>query len=95
VRSNLDFVECILEANHMISRLLANLPALARDAKAAKRAAKTLKEVRKTVRELQEEADRLNAEAEALKGAARQEDLTVWELEKIRRERRAPGPTPN
>ncbi len=80
MRPNLDFVDCILEANYMISRLPANLPALARDAKVARRAAKTLKEVRKTVRELRDEADRLNAKAEAFKGAARLEDITVWEL---------------
>jgi len=33
----------------------------------------------------QEEADQLRAEAEALKGQARQEDLSIWTIEKVKR----------
>ena len=52
---------------------------LARSASAAMKAAKILPEARGKARTLEDRAASLQAEAEALKGAARLEDLTVWE----------------
>jgi hypothetical protein len=57
---------------------------LARDAKAAMRASRTLPEARKKARTLEGQADSLMAEAETLKGAARLEDLTLWQMEKAK-----------
>jgi hypothetical protein len=57
---------------------------LARSASAAMKAAKILPEARGKARTLEDRAASLQAEAEALKGAARLEDLTVWELEKTK-----------
>lgn len=57
---------------------------LARGAKAAMKASKILPEARKKARTLEGQADGLQAEAEALKGGARLEDLSVWEMEKVK-----------
>ena len=57
---------------------------LARDAKAALKAAKTLPEARGKARTLEDRAASLQAEAEALKGAARLEDLHIWQMEKAK-----------
>ena len=57
---------------------------LARDAKAAMKAAKTLPEARGKARTLEDRADSLQADAEALKGAARLEDLHIWQMEKAK-----------
>ena len=57
---------------------------LAKDAKAAMKAAKTLPEARKKARTLEGQADSLMAEAETLKGAARLEDLHVWQMQKVK-----------
>jgi hypothetical protein len=48
------------------------------------RALARIKQMEPAVRSRQEAAERLKAEAEALKGAARIEDLHVWELEKTK-----------
>ena len=57
---------------------------LARDAKAMMKAAKVLPDVSHKARELEGQADVLKAEAEALKGAARLEDLHLWQMEKVK-----------
>jgi hypothetical protein len=60
---------------------------LKRDARELEREARALANIRQMVpasRIRQDEADRLKAEAEALKGAARLEDLQVWEQEKVK-----------
>ena len=56
--------------------------ALARDAKAAMKAAKTLWDAMEKARALEGLAVSLKAESEALKGAARLEDLHLWQMEK-------------
>ncbi|WP_348528696.1 hypothetical protein [Methanothrix sp.] len=55
---------------------------LERDARAAMQAAEVLPDARPRARELTSHADMLKAEAEALKGAARLEDLHLWQMEK-------------
>ena len=57
---------------------------MARDAKAARKVAKTLPEAKEKARELEGCVDELEAEAESLKGAARLEDLHIWQMDKIR-----------
>ena len=57
---------------------------LERDASIALKAAEVLPDARAKARELESHADMLKAEAEALKGAARLEDLHVWQMEKTR-----------
>jgi len=57
---------------------------LAKDAKAAMKAAKTLPEAKEKARELEGQADSLKAEAEALRGAARLEDLNLWQMQKAK-----------
>ena len=57
---------------------------LARGAKAAMKASKTLQDARKKARTLEGQADSLQAEAEALKGAARLEDLHIWQMDKVK-----------
>jgi hypothetical protein len=57
------------------------------EAKKLEREAQTLariKQMEPAARIRQEEADRLKAEAEAMKGAARIEDLHVWDMEKVK-----------
>lgn len=55
---------------------------LERDASIALKAAEILPDARLRARELTSHADTLKAEAEALKGAARLEDLHLWQMEK-------------
>ena len=55
---------------------------LARDAKAAMKAAKTLSDAMEKARALEGQADSLKAEAEAMEGAARLEDINLWQMEK-------------
>jgi len=57
---------------------------LVRDAKAAMKAAKTLSDAGEKARELEGRADVLKAESEALKGAARLEDLHLWQIKKVK-----------
>ena len=57
---------------------------LTRDAKAMRKAVKSLPDVSHTVSELEGHADELKAEAEALRGAARLEDLHLWQMEKVK-----------
>ncbi|NBJ15915.1 MAG: hypothetical protein FNP40_10200 [Dehalobacter sp. 4CP] len=57
---------------------------LERDASMAMKAAKILPDARKKARELEGKADELKAEAEALEGAARLEDLHLWQMEKTK-----------
>ena len=57
---------------------------LERDASIALKAAEVLPDARPRARELTSHADMLKAEAEALKGAARLEDLHLWQMEKTR-----------
>ncbi|RJE46811.1 hypothetical protein A7K50_12360 [Dehalobacter sp. MCB1] len=61
---------------------------LARAAKAAMKAAKTLPDAGVKARELEGRADVLKAESEALKGAARLEDLHLWQMEKVKTTKR-------
>ena len=57
---------------------------LERYARAAMRAAEILPDARRKAGELEGHAHELKAEAEALKGAARLEDLNLWQMEKTR-----------
>jgi len=57
---------------------------LERDASIALKAAEVLPDARPRARELTSHADMLKANAEALKGAARLEDLNLWQMEKIK-----------
>ena len=57
---------------------------LERDARAAMKAAEILPDARGKALEMVSRADELKAEAEALKGAARLEDLQVWEQKKVK-----------
>ena len=64
--------------------LKAEAQELARDAKKVMKAAKTLPEARGKARTLEDRAASLQAEVDALKGAARLEDLTLWQMEKAK-----------
>ncbi|HQN30005.1 MAG TPA: hypothetical protein PKX20_02655 [Methanothrix soehngenii] len=55
---------------------------LERDARAAIKAAEILPDARREARRLEGKADELKVEAEALEGAARLEDLHLWQMEK-------------
>ena len=55
---------------------------LERDARAAIKVAEILPDARREARRLEGKADELKADAEALKGAARLEDLHLWQMEK-------------
>ena len=57
---------------------------LQRDARAAMKAAEILPDARSEARRMEGRADELKAEAEALEGAARLEDLTLWQMEKAK-----------
>ncbi len=60
---------------------------LKRDARELEKEAKALANIRQMVpaaKIRQDEADRLKAKASALKGAARLEDLHVWQMEKVK-----------
>ena len=60
---------------------------LARDARALQKAARA-PATRQEAQRLQGEADAALAEAEALKLQARLEDLTVWEMKKVKQSRK-------
>ena len=55
---------------------------LERDARAAIKAAEILPDAMAEARELESQANKLKVEAEALEGAARLEDLTLWQMAK-------------
>lgn len=57
---------------------------LEKDANTAMKASKILPDARAKARELTGQADELKAEAEDLKGAARLEDLHLWQMEKVK-----------
>jgi len=57
---------------------------LERDASIALKAAEILPDAREEARRMEGRADELKAEAEALKGAARLEDLHLWQMEKTK-----------
>ena len=57
---------------------------LERDARAAIKAAEILPDAMAEARELESQANKLKVEAEALEGAARLEDLTLWQMEKTK-----------
>lgn len=57
---------------------------LERDARAAIKAAEILPDARREARRMEGRADELKAEAEALKETARLEDLTLWQMEKVK-----------
>ena len=57
---------------------------LERDARAAIKAAEILPDARRKAGELEGHAHELKAEAESLKGAARLEDLNLWQMEKVK-----------
>jgi len=61
---------------------------LARDARALQKAARHLPAARLEAQRLQGKADAALAEAQALKLQARLEDLTVWQMEKIKQSRK-------
>ena len=61
---------------------------LARNAKALKKAAKHLPAGLQEAHRLQEEANEALAQAEALKIQAKLEDLTVWQMEKVKQSRK-------
>ncbi len=64
---------------------------LKRDARELEKEAKALANIRQMVpasRIRQDEADRLKAEASALKGAARLQDLRVWQMEMAKETRK-------
>jgi len=48
------------------------------------KAAENLPDAMREARRMEGRADELKAEAEALKGAARREDLTLWQMEKAK-----------
>ena len=60
---------------------------LARDARALQKAARA-PAARREAERLQGEAEKALAEAEALKLQARLEDLTVWQMEKVKQSRK-------
>jgi hypothetical protein len=53
-----------------------------RYARAAMKAAEILPDVREEARKLEQQADELKAESGALVGAARLEDINLWQMEK-------------
>ena len=55
---------------------------LERDASIALKAAEILPDARMKAGELESQANKLKAEAEAMEGAARLEDLNLWQMEK-------------
>ena len=55
---------------------------LERYARAAMKAAEILPDARREARELESQADELKAKSEALVGAARLEDINLWQMEK-------------
>ena len=61
---------------------------LARDARALQKAAAHAPSARLEAQRLQGEAEKALAEAQALKYQARLEDLTVWQMEKVKQSRK-------
>ncbi len=57
---------------------------LEREARAAMKAAEILPDARREARRIEGRADELKAVAEDLKGAARLEDLHLWQMEKAK-----------
>jgi len=57
---------------------------LERYARAAMKAAEILPDAREEARKLEQQADELKAESGALVGAARLEDINLWQMEKTR-----------
>ena len=57
---------------------------LERDARATMQAADILPDARREARRMEGRADELKAEAEDLKGAARLEDLHLWQIKKVK-----------
>lgn len=57
---------------------------LVRDARVMMKAAEVLTEAGERALDLEGQADELKAKAEALKGAARLEDLHLWQMEKVK-----------
>jgi hypothetical protein len=55
---------------------------LERYARAAMRASEILPDAREEARKLEQQADELKAESGALEGAARLEDINLWQMEK-------------
>ena len=72
------------EAGEKRRALKAEARELERDARAAMKAAEILPDARREARRMEGRADELKAEAEALEGAARLEDLTLWQMEKAK-----------
>ncbi len=71
-------------AGERMKALKAEARELERDASMAMKAAEILPDARPRARELTSHADMLKAEAEALKGAARLEDLHLWQMQKAK-----------
>ncbi len=61
---------------------------LARDARALQKAAARAPAARQEAQRLQGEAEKALAEAQALKLQSRLEDLTVWQMEKVKQSRK-------
>jgi len=61
---------------------------LSRDARALQKAAARAPGARREAQKLQGEAEKVLAEAQALKLQARLEDLTVWEMKKVKQSRK-------
>jgi hypothetical protein len=61
---------------------------LARDSRALQKASARAPAARREAQRLQGEAEKALAEAEALKLQARLEDLTVWEMKKVKQSRK-------
>ena len=72
------------EAGEKRRALKAEARELERDARAAMKAAEILPDARREARRMEGRADELKAEAEAREGAARLEDLTLWQMEKAK-----------
>ena len=72
------------EAGEKRRALKAEARELERDARAAMKAAEILPDARREARRMEGRADELKAEAEDLKGAARLEDLHLWQMEKVK-----------
>ena len=70
------------EAGEKIKALKTEALELGRSARAAMRVAEILPDARMKARRMEGHAHELKAEAEAMEGAARLEDLTLWQMAK-------------
>ena len=70
------------EAGEKIKALKTEALGLGRSARAAMRVAEILPDARMKARRMEGHAHELKAEAEAMEGAARLEDLTLWQMAK-------------